>query len=79
MFNKRHYEAIALVIQDLTLSDDEHDELGLIEIEARRQAIAGEFANLFKSDNGAFDRNRFLHACKPGSNVRAKTAHLKVA
>ena len=65
-FAKRHYEAIATVIQHLTLSDDEHDEQGLAEIEARRQAIAREFANLFASDNGMFKRERFERACEPG-------------
>jgi hypothetical protein len=70
---KRHYEAIALVIQHLTLSDDEQDELGLSELEARRQAIAGEFADLFAGDNGEFKRDRFIRACEPGANVRART------
>jgi hypothetical protein len=72
-FAKRHYEAIATVIQHLTLSDDEHDEQGLAEIEARRQAIAREFANLFASDNGQFKRERFIAACQPGANVRARS------
>jgi len=72
-FAKRHYEAIATVIQHLTLSDDEHDEQGLAEIEARRQAIAREFANLFASDNGQFKRERFVRACVPGANVRTRS------
>jgi hypothetical protein len=72
-FAKRHYEAIATVIQHLTLSDDEHDEQGLAEIKARRQAIAREFANLFASDNGMFKRDRFMCACEPGANVRARS------
>ena len=72
-FAKRHYEAIATVIQHLTLSDDELDEHGLAEIEARRQAIAREFANLFASDNGQFKRERFVRACVPGANVRTRS------
>jgi hypothetical protein len=72
-FCKRHYEAIATVIQNLVLSDDEHDEEGLAELEARRQAIAGEFADLFAGDSGGFKRERFMRACVPGANVRART------
>ena len=36
-FCKRHYEAIATTIQNLVMSDDEHDEEGLAELEQRRQ------------------------------------------
>ena len=72
-FAKRHYEAIATVIQRLVLSEDEHDEFGLLEIEARRQAIAREFADLFAGDNGMFKRDRFMRACEPGANVRARS------
>jgi hypothetical protein len=51
------------VIQNLVLSDDEHDEEGLAELGARKQAIAGEFADLFAGDSGGFKRERFMRAC----------------
>jgi len=71
-FAKRHYEAIALVIQHLVLSDDEHSDEELVELEARRQAIAREFADLFAGDSGQFQRERFIRACEPGANVRQR-------
>jgi len=65
-FCKRHYEAIAQVIQNLVVSDDEHDALGLAEVERVRQSIASDFADMLKADNGAFQRDRFLGACEVG-------------
>jgi hypothetical protein len=62
-----------LVIQRLVLSDDEHSDEELAELEARRQAIADEFADLFASDSGGFQRERFIRACVPGANVRARS------
>ena len=64
-FAKRHYEAIAQIIQHSKRDNRSVDWL------------ANELAFLFLTDNPRFDRERFLHACKPGSNVKAKTAHLK--
>jgi hypothetical protein len=72
-FCKRHYECIAKVVQDLCLSHDEHDVCGLQDIECLRQSIASDFAAMFKADNAAFQRERFLRACQPGSNVRARS------
>jgi hypothetical protein len=76
-FNKRHYEAIATVCQEYRkhaahfVTKDQrltwHAEL-----ETR-------LADMFRADNDRFDRGRFLHACLPGSNVKARTAHLKVS
>lgn len=65
-FQKRHYEAIAQVIQVLACGD-----------QSTRDYIAREFADMLQQDNPQFTRNRFLLACKPGSNVRARTAHLR--
>jgi hypothetical protein len=85
-FAKRHYEAIALMLQrvcpDLPMDregfyDDEgydHDALGR---QLMWDDIRAELADTFKADNSQFNRDRFLFACKPGRNVRAKTAHLK--
>jgi len=64
-FAKRHYEAIATAIQ-----------------EARRRVngsnnpiavVVDELADLFASDNGMFKRDRFVRACEPGANVRARS------
>ena len=64
-FAKRHYEAIATAIQ-----------------EARRRVngsnnpiavVVDEIADLFASDNGMFKRERFVRACEPGANVRARS------
>ena len=74
-FNKRHYEAIAQAIQstkvigavkpiDLTREDQWYVDFAAL-------------ATMFDRDNSLFDKVRFLHACLPGSNVKAKTAHLK--
>ena len=76
-FNKRHYEAIATVMQEYR-AFAEHIQNG----HARRthaSEIEARLADMFRSDNGLFNRDRFLHACLPGSNVKAKTAHLKIA
>lgn len=59
MFAKRHYEAIARVMQ----SAHGHDW----------QTIREELSDLFKSDNSQFDRERFDRACIPGNNVMART------
>ena len=70
MFNKRHYEALATVIQDAerwAINNDQREGVA---------RVKGGLAVLFGLDNSSFDESRFLHACKPGSNVRARTAHL---
>jgi hypothetical protein len=72
-FNKRHYEAIAETFQECR-----KDALQQAHHAALDNAIL-EFAAMFERDNRLFDGSRFVHACKPGSNVKAKTAHLKVA
>ena len=64
-FAKRHYEAIATAIQ-----------------EARRRAngsnnpiavVVDELADVFAADSGMFKRDRFIRACEPGANVRARS------
>jgi hypothetical protein len=36
-----------------------------------------ELSIMFRGDNGIFQADRFGFACNPGSNVKAKTTHLK--
>jgi hypothetical protein len=61
-FAKRHYEAIALAMQDARRlpSNDQW------------QCVVNCLADVFASDNGQFQRDRFINACEPGANVRAR-------
>lgn len=63
-FQKRHYEAIAQALQDAH-PGDQCDTLQWCEV---CQTLAEEF----RRDNPAFDPLRFMKACKPGANVRAR-------
>jgi hypothetical protein len=70
-FTKRHYEAIALALQDVdpsrfTSTDDPKRRV-------QHAAIVRALTNLFASDNGQFKRERFTNACQPGANVRARS------
>ena len=71
MFSKRHYEAIARVLQDC-----HPKEYGLAHSHAAEQwaFTLKTMADMFAHDNGAFDHDRFKRACVPGANVRARTA-----
>jgi hypothetical protein len=65
-FAKRHYEAIALAMQEAKRTAQNDRELkGVI------YAVL-ELADVFASDNGEFKRERFIAACQPGANVRAR-------
>jgi hypothetical protein len=52
---KKHYEAIAEVLQKLH-SDWSHDNTII-------PTVAGHLAGYFEQDNPRFDRDRFLKAC----------------
>ncbi len=72
MFAKRHYEAIATVMQNA------HPGAGLPEDNRARiqwEMTCLELANTFRQDNPNFDMTRFIRACKPGANVRARNAN----
>lgn len=66
MFAKRHYEAIAEAIQETIRGCNSSDQVAIA------WRTAGEIARVFSRDNGRFDRERFLRACEPGANVRAR-------
>jgi hypothetical protein len=70
MFARRHYRVIAQIISDLSLSDDEHDDLGLIELEALRESVARQFADALKAGNANFNRDKFMAACLPEKKPR---------
>ena len=67
MFNKRHYEAIALVIQSVPNDLDGHAY--------NRAEYAKRFADMFARDNSRFLRERFLAACQPNANVKLRTRY----
>ena len=64
-FAKRHYEAIALAMQAAHVICDP----------AKRnqwESVRNELADMFARDNEQFKRDRFMYACEPGANVRAR-------
>lgn len=67
-FAKRHYELIAEVMQQ-TYSTDAGDGGGA----DVWSSVVDALADLFAGDNGQFSRERFLRACEPGNNVRARS------
>lgn len=67
-FAKRHYEAIALVLQDAYMSTPNKGATN-----TQVTSIVNLFADMFSRDNGLFKRDRFERACEPGANVRART------
>jgi hypothetical protein len=62
-FAKRHYEAIALAMQDAR-------RLGTAD---QWQCVVNCLADVFVEDNCQFQRDRFKRACEPGANVRARS------
>jgi hypothetical protein len=64
-FAKRHYEAIATAIQEASRRvNGSNDPIAV---------VVDELADVFASDNGMFKRDRFMRACEPGANVRARS------
>jgi hypothetical protein len=70
MFSKRHYETIARVMQD-TKPDGTFvtNQIRLDQWAHVRDKLACAFA----CDNGQFKQGRFIAACEPGANVRARS------
>ena len=76
-FAKRHYEAIAEAIQwakkDVLFKEPDSSHKDMLDgIDLLRDHLV----DMFKSDNGQFDKERFKFACEPGRNIKARTAHL---
>jgi hypothetical protein len=65
-FAKRHYEAIALALQDARV----HLRCDAIN---QQECVLSTLADLFATDNPQFERDRFISACTPGANVRARS------
>jgi len=70
-FAKRHYEAIATAMQDAQRCAE--PTLGGQMFIAGIQRAIHELADVFARDNGQFSRSRFMRACEPGANVRARS------
>ena len=73
MFSKRHYEAIAMVMQNTKPSPG----FGTCDAERNRELdqwtkMVRALRDRFKRDNPAFLGERFERACIPGANVRAR-------
>jgi hypothetical protein len=63
-FAKRHYEAIALAMQEARRSvNGSNDPIAV---------VVEQLADVFARDNGMFKRERFERACVPGANVRGR-------
>jgi len=69
-FAKRHYEAIATVMQDCKrdLAMDTNNTTA-----HALDCVVFALADMLARDNGLFKRDRFERACTPGANVRART------
>jgi hypothetical protein len=67
-FAKRHYEAIALAMQEAI-----KHRATCSEQVAGVYHVVHELADVFAGDNGQFKRDRFMRACEPGANVRARS------
>ena len=65
MFNKRHYEAIAQALQDAYPKGD-------MVLVRPWWNVFEKLADTFTRDNPKFSRARFMSACEPGANVRAR-------
>jgi hypothetical protein len=65
-FAKRHYEAIALAMQDARF----HLRSTALD---QWLCVVNCLADAFAADNGQFKRERFKSACEPGANVRARS------
>ena len=65
-FAKRHYEAIALAMQSAHV-------IGNPAKRNQWESVRNELADMFAGDNGQIKRDRFMWACEPGANVRARS------
>jgi hypothetical protein len=66
-FNKRHYEAIATAVQEALKEATRQEADGMYK-------LADVLATQFIRDNPLFKYERFIAACEPGANVRARRA-----
>lgn len=65
-FAKRHYEAVASAMQDAHTIGEQHPQ-------SEWHNCVESLGDMFARDSGLFKRDRFIRACQPGANVRART------
>ncbi len=80
MFQQRHFEAIAFMMQEThpnprrkTHPDATHPDAFLSEAQMQWDYIRDAMCVLFKRSNPRFNDDRFRRACEPGAYVRART------
>ena len=66
-FAKRHYEAIALAMQEAMRVAIMPGDVHCVRM------VIDELADTFAADNGELKRDRFIRACEPGANMRARS------
>jgi hypothetical protein len=72
-FAKRHYEAIAQAMQHACpLAPRDSSNADPIR-RNQWESVRNELTDMFARDSGMFKRDRFMHACEPGANVRARS------
>jgi hypothetical protein len=74
-FSKRHYQAIAQVMQDSRIEQEQfglHDSKQQSAVNDAMEVVCDELADMFFDDNPLFKRDLFMQACQPGANVRAR-------
>ena len=70
MFQQRHYETIARMMQGAHPGTDGSTH-GIIQWEMTRDHMT----DMFRMDNSRFTPERFMAACEPGANVKLRTRY----
>lgn len=70
-FHKRHYERVAEAIQEAKREAAAGDNT--LAAFAAIDLVVEELVCVFRGDNSSFKRERFIAACVPGANVRARS------
>lgn len=78
-FAKRHYEAIALVLQDTQPPKENAGLLGYDDQVSQWENCRDALADMFRRDNQRFQYDRFIAACECGVNVKLRTRYAVVA
>ena len=56
MLSRKHYKAIASIIKDSTIDNDDFPTIN-------KNQLINELSRVFKQDNSLFSRDRFISAC----------------
>lgn len=68
-FSKGHYEKLATVLQQTKPDGSYNTNEAIYQWEFTRNKLA----EMLAVDSGAFKRDRFIRACEPGNNVKARS------